>query len=50
MKNYYSIANAVPEKRFALLKDRNSYNQLFTDNWKTISRYSTCNCVFNSPF
>jgi hypothetical protein len=32
MKNYYSIANAVPEKRFALLKDRNSYNQLFTDN------------------
>jgi hypothetical protein len=32
MKNYYSIANAVPEKNRCSLKDRDSYNQLFTDN------------------
>jgi hypothetical protein len=32
MKNYYSIANGVPEKNISILKDRNSYNQLFTDN------------------
>jgi hypothetical protein len=32
MKNYYSIANAVPEKNLCIRKDRNSYNQLFTDN------------------
>jgi hypothetical protein len=50
MKNYKSIANAVPEKKICLKKDSNSYNQPFTDSRKLFIDIDGKDCAFNSPF